>query len=139
MKELTLPAAAENIEKAVAFVNGQLEAAGSPPKTMIQIDVAIDELFGNIAHYAYGKDTGDATVRVEVTEEPAVIITFIDNGIPYNPLKKSDPDVTKDLEEREIGGLGIFMVKKSMDDITYEYKEGQNILRIKKNMERKNG
>ncbi len=139
MKELTLPAAAENIEKAVAFVNGQLEAAGCPPKTMIQIDVAIDELFGNIAHYAYGKDTGDATVRVEVTEEPAVIITFIDNGIPYNPLKKSDPDVTKDLEEREIGGLGIFMVKKSMDDITYEYKEGQNILRIKKNMERKDG
>lgn len=139
MKELTLPAAAENIEKAVAFVNGQLEAAGCPPKTMIQIDVAIDELFGNIAHYAYGKDTGDATVRVEVTEEPAVIITFIDNGIPYNPLKKPDPDVTKDLEEREIGGLGIFMVKKSMDDITYEYKEGQNILRIKKNMERKNG
>lgn len=139
MKELTLPAAAENIEKAVAFVNGQLEAAGCPPKTMIQIDVAIDELFGNIAHYAYGKDTGDATVRVEVTEEPAVIITFIDNGIPYNPLKKPDPDVTKDLEEREIGGLGIFMVKKSMDDITYEYKEGQNILRIKKYMERKNG
>lgn len=139
MKELTLPAAAENIEKAVAFVNSQLEAAGCPPKTMIQIDVAIDELFGNIAHYAYGKDTGDATVRVEVTEEPAVIITFIDNGIPYNPLKKPDPDVTKDLEEREIGGLGIFMVKKSMDDITYEYKEGQNILRIKKYMERKNG
>jgi len=139
MKELTLPAAAENIEKAVAFVNGQLEAAGCPPKTMIQIDVAIDELFGNIAHYSYGKDTGDATVRVEVTEEPAVIITFIDNGIPYNPLKKPDPDVTKDLEEREIGGLGIFMVKKSMDDITYEYKEGQNILRIKKYMERKNG
>lgn len=139
MKELTLPAAVENIEKAVAFVNGQLESAGCPPKTMIQIDVAIDELFGNIAHYAYGKDTGDTTVRVEVTEEPAVIITFIDNGIPYNPLKKPDPDVTKDLEEREIGGLGIFMVKKSMDDITYEYKEGQNILRIKKNMERKNG
>ena len=139
MKELTLPAAVENIEKAVAFVNDQLESAGCPPKTMIQIDVAIDELFGNIAHYAYGKDTGDATVRVEVTEEPAVIITFIDNGIPYNPLKKPDPDVTKDLEEREIGGLGIFMVKKSMDYITYEYKEGQNILRIKKNMERKNG
>lgn len=139
MKELTLPAAAENIEKAVAFVNDQLESAGCPPKTMIQIDVAIDELFGNIAHYAYGKDTGDATVRVEVTEEPAVIITFIDNGIPYNPLKKSDPDVTKGLEEREIGGLGIFMVKKSMDYITYEYKEGQNILRIKKNMERKDG
>ena len=139
MKELTLPAAVENIEKAVAFVNGQLESAGCPPKTMIQIDVAIDELFGNIAHYAYGKDTGDATVRVEVTEEPAVIITFIDSGIPYNPLEKPDPDVAQSLEERQIGGLGIFMVKKSMDDITYEYKDGQNILRIKKIMERKDG
>ena len=139
MKELTLPAAAENIEKAVDFVNVQLEAAGYPPKTMIQIDVAIDELFGNIAHYAYGKDTGDATVRVEVTEEPAVIITFIDSGIPYNPLEKPDPDVAQSLEERQIGGLGIFMVKKSMDDITYEYKDGQNILRIKKIMERKDG
>ena len=139
MKELTLPAAAENIEKAVDFVNVQLEAAGCPPKTMIQIDVAIDELFGNIAHYAYGKGTGDATVRVEVTEEPAVIITFIDSGIPYNPLEKPDPDVAQSLEERQIGGLGIFMVKKSMDDITYEYKDGQNILRIKKIMERKDG
>ena len=139
MKELTLPAAAENIEKAVAFVNGQLEAAGCPPKVTVQIDIAIDELFGNIAHYAYGKDTGDATVRVEVTEEQSVIITFIDSGIPYNPLEKPDPDVAQSLEERQIGGLGIFMVKKSMDDITYEYKDGQNILRIKKIMERKDG
>ena len=103
------------------------------------IDIAIDELFGNIAHYAYGKDTGEATVRVEVTEEPSVIITFIDSGIPYNPLEKPDPDVAQSLEERQIGGLGIFMVKKSMDDITYEYKDGQNILRIKKIMERKDG
>lgn len=139
MKELTLPAAAENIEKAVDFVNVQLEAAGCPPKVTVQIDIAIDELFGNIAHYAYGKDTGEATVRVEVTEEPAVIITFIDSGIPYNPLEKPDPDVAQSLEERQIGGLGIFMVKKSMDDITYEYKDGQNILRIKKIMERKDG
>ena len=137
MKELTLPAAAENIEKAVEFVNSQLEAAGCPPKVTVQIDIAIDELFGNIAHY--GKDTGEATVRVEVTEEQSVIITFIDSGIPYNPLEKPDPDVAQSLEERQIGGLGIFMVKKSMDDITYEYKDGQNILRIKKIMERKDG
>ena len=134
MKELTLPAAAENIEKAVEFVNSQLEAAGCPPKVTVQIDIAIDELFGNIAHYAYGKDTGEATVRVEVTEEQSVIITFIDSGIPYNPLEKPDPDVAQSLEERQIGGLGIFMVKKSMDDITYEYKDGQNILRIRKDI-----
>ena len=98
-------------------------------------DVAIDELFGNIAHYAYSPETGPATVGVEVRENPmAVIITFMDHGIPYDPLEKEDPDVTLSLEERQIGGLGIYMVKKSMDEITYEYKDGQNILKIKKNL-----
>lgn len=139
MRELTLPAACENIEKAVDFVNGQLEAIDCPPKIMTQIDVAIDELFGNIALYAYDEGSGQATIRVEVTQEPSVIITFVDSGVPYNPLQKPDPDVTEALEDRQIGGLGIFMVKKSMDDIAYEYKNGQNILRIKKYMESKNG
>ena len=104
-------------------------------KAQMQIDIAIDELFGNIAHYAYNPEVGDATVRVEVVEDPlAVIITFIDKGVPYDPLAKADPNVTLSAEEREIGGLGIFMVKKTMDDITYEYKDGQNILKIKKNL-----
>ena len=99
----------------------------------MQVDIAIDELFGNIAHYAYNPEVGAATVRVEVMEEPlSVVITFIDNGVPYDPLEKSDPDITLSAEERDIGGLGIYMVKKSMDDISYEYKNGQNILRIKK-------
>ncbi len=97
--------------------------------------MAIDELFGNIANYAYNPDIGTATVRVEVTENPlAVVITFIDNGVPYDPLAKSDPDITLSAEEREIGGLGIYMVKKSMDDISYEYKDGKNFLKIKKNI-----
>ena len=101
----------------------------------MQIDIAIDELFGNIVHYAYNPEVGPVTVRVEVTEDPlAVSITFIDNGVPYDPLAKTDPDVTLSAEEREIGGLGIFMVKKSMDEISYEYRSGQNILTIKKNM-----
>ena len=74
-------------------------------------------------------------MRVEVTKSPlAVIITFIDNGVPYDPLAKDDPDTTLSADERQIGGLGIFMVKKSMDQISYEYKDGQNILRIKKNL-----
>ena len=103
-------------------------------KAQMQIDIAIDELFGNIANYAYNPEIGSATVRVEVTEEPTVIITFIDHGVPYNPLEKTDPDTSLSAEEREIGGLGIFMVKKSMDHISYEYKNGQNILRIKKNL-----
>ena len=136
MKELTVEAKIENIETVTNFVNEQLEALDCPMKAQMQIDIAIDELFGNIAHYAYNPEIGKATVRVEVIEDPlAVVITFIDNGVPYDPLAKADPDTTLRAEEREIGGLGIYMVKKSMDDITYEYRDGQNILAIKKNLQ----
>ena len=135
MKELNIAATVENIATVTDFVNEQLESLDCPMKAQMQIDIAIDELFGNIAHYAYNPETGDATVRVEVIEEPlSVVITFIDNGVPYDPLAKADPDTTLSAEEREIGGLGIYMVKKSMDDITYEYKDGQNILKIKKSL-----
>ena len=135
MNELTITATVENIEAVTDFVNEQLEAIDCPMKAQMQIDIAIDELFGNIAHYAYNPEVGDATVRVEVIEEPlAVVITFIDKGVPYDPLAKADPDTTLSAEERQIGGLGIFMVKKSMDDIIYEYRDGQNILKIRKNI-----
>ena len=135
MKELTIAATVENIETVTDFVNEQLEALDCPIKAQMQIAIAIDELFGNIAHYAYNPEIGKATVRVEVIEDPlAVVITFIDNGVPYDPLAKADPDTTLSAEERDIGGLGIYMVKKSMDDITYEYKDGQNILKIKKKL-----
>ena len=136
MKELTVEAKTTNIEAVTDFVNEQLEALDCPIKAQMQIDIAIDELFGNIAHSAYNPEIGKATVRVEVIEDPlAVTITFIDNGVPYDPLAKADPDTTLSAEEREIGGLGIYMVKKSMDDITYEYRDGQNILAIKKNLQ----
>ena len=136
MKELTIAATTENLPVVTAFVNEQLEQLDCPPKAQMQIDIAIDELFGNIAHYAYNPEIGQATVRVEVIEEPlSVVITFIDNGVPYDPLAKADPDTTLSAEERDIGGLGIYMVKKSMDDITYEYRDGQNILAIKKNLQ----
>lgn len=135
MKELTVDATIENIEKVTDFVNEELEKLDCPMKAQIQIDVAIDELFGNIAHYAYNPEVGPATIRVEVIQDPmAAILTFIDHGIPYDPLAKEDPDIKLSAEERNIGGLGIYMVKKSMDEITYEYKDGQNILRIKKNI-----
>lgn len=135
MKELTIDATVENVAVVTAFVDEQLEQLDCPIKAQMQVDIAIDELFGNIAHYAYHPETGPATVRVEVIEEPlAVVITFIDNGVPYDPLTQADPDVTLSAEEREIGGLGIYMVKKSMDDISYEYKDGQNILKIRKNI-----
>ncbi|MBR4901360.1 MAG: ATP-binding protein [Victivallales bacterium] len=135
MKELTVDAAIENIPVVTAFVEEQLEQVGCPMKAQMQIDIAIDEIFSNIAQYAYTPKTGKATVRVEVTENPmAVVITFIDNGIPYDPLAKADPNVSLPADERQIGGLGIFMVKKSMDEINYEYKNGQNILTIKKHI-----
>ena len=133
MKELTVEATVESIPVIMEFVYGQLEQFDCPMKAQAQIDIAIDELFGNIVHYAYHPGTGPATVRVEVLEEPlSVVITFIDQGVPYDPLAKEDPDVTLSAEEREIGGLGIYIVKKNMNEITYEYKDGKNILKIRK-------
>ncbi len=135
MKELTIAATVENIETVTDFVNEQLEMLDCPMKAQMQIDIAIDELFGNIAHYAYNPDVGEATVRVEVVDDPlSVVITFIDGGVPYDPLAAADPDTTLSAEERAIGGLGIFMVKKSMDEITYRYENGSNILSIRKNL-----
>lgn len=135
MKELTLDATIENVTAVTSFVDEQLERLGCPPESQAQIDIAIDELFSNIAYYAYNPETGPATVRVEVLEEPlSVEITFIDSGVAYNPLAKDDPDLSLSADEREIGGLGIFIVKNSMDDVAYEYKDGKNILRIRKNI-----
>ena len=135
LNELTLEAKVENLDQVLSFVDGQLEQLNCPLKIQMQIDVAVEELYVNIASYAYDSPGGSATIRVEVLQDPqAVSITFIDHGIPYDPLKKPDPDVTLSAEERQIGGLGIYMVKKSMDGVYYEYKDGQNILRIQKNI-----
>lgn len=133
MKELKIEAAVKNIGVVTDFVNAELERLNCSPKASTQIAIAIDELFGNIARYAYDPDVGNAEVRLEVQEEPlSVIITFIDNGKPFNPLEQAQPDTTASAKERKIGGLGIFLVKKTMDMVEYEYKEGQNILKIKK-------
>lgn len=133
MKELTLEAKTENIQQITDFVNAELEAADCPMKAQMQIDMAIDEVFANIASYSYGEDVGEATVRLELEEDPrAVVLTFIDRGMPFDPLAKEDPDVSLSLEDRPVGGLGIFLVKNIMDDVTYEYRDGQNVLRIKK-------
>ena len=135
MKELTVEAKLEYMDEIMDFVEEQLLEYDCPLKTKMQINIALDELFTNIVSYAYGDEEGFATIRVEIVESPlAVVITFIDSGIPYDPLKKEDPDTTLSAEERQIGGLGIYMVKKSMDEISYEYKDKQNILQIKKNL-----
>ena len=134
-KELTIEAAIENIRVVTDFADEQLATLGCPLKARMQIDIAIDELFSNIAQYAYSPETGDVTIRVDAAKEPpAVLISFIDCGKPYNPLAKEDPDIALSAEEREIGGLGIFMVKEIMDEMRYQYKDGQNILTIRKNI-----
>lgn len=133
MREITLDATIENIQPVTEFVDGLLEESDCPMKAQMQIDVAVDELFGNIANYAYGEGKGKATVSAGYSEEEKCFkIVFKDNGMEYNPLKKDDPDVTLSAEDRQIGGLGIFLVKKTMDDISYEYKNGQNVLTITK-------
>ena len=132
MDELVVEAAVENLPTVQAYIEERLEAADCPMKAQMQISLAAEEIFVNIANYAYNPGKGKAIVRVEVSSEPAVIITFMDNGKPYDPLAKEDPDITLSAEERAIGGLGIFLTKKTMDDVFYEYKNGQNILKLKK-------
>ena len=135
MKELDIEARAENLEEVIQFVDQELETADCPIKAQMQIEIAVEEIFINIANYAYNPDTGSAVIRVEVADDPvSVKLVFIDKGVPYDPLAKKDPDITLSAEERDIGGLGIFMVKKNMDEIHYEYKDGQNILTLIKNL-----
>ena len=130
MSELKLDALTENLDKAIAFVDEHLEEMGCDMRTQISIDVAVEEIFVNVAHYAYTPNVGDVKLIVESEDEKTIGITFIDSGIPFDPLAKPDPDVTLTLEERQVGGLGIFMVKKSMDKVTYERKDDKNILKI---------
>jgi Anti-sigma regulatory factor (Ser/Thr protein kinase) len=133
LKELTVEAKTGNIDAVTDFLNAELEGMGCPAKARIQIDVAVDEIFSNIASYAYAPGVGSATVRVEAKAEPrAAVITFLDSGTPYDPLQNEDPDVTLPAEDRSVGGLGVFLVKRTMDDVHYEYSDGKNILRITK-------
>lgn len=132
MKSLKIRAVTDNLDAVLDFVNEQLENMGCTMKNQIQIDMAVEELFVNIAHYAYRNGTGDARILAGPDPEsgdPRVLrITLMDKGIPFNPLEKKDPDISLSVEDREIGGLGIFMAKKVMDHMDYCYKDGQNVL-----------
>lgn len=129
--EITLEAVIPNVRVVTAWIDERLEQLGCPLKSQMQIDVAVDELFSNIARYAYPGAPGTAAVRFSC-EDRLVSITFLDHGIPFNPLKRPDPDISLPAEEREQGGLGIFLVRKTMDDLEYRFESGMNILTIRK-------
>ena len=144
MKTFECEANTENLNKITSIVEAELEELGCGMKQTMQLMIALEEIFVNIAHYAYSKagddgklipDTGTGPMRLIVdSKDGAVTLTFEDEGMPYNPLEKSDPDITLTAEERQIGGLGIYMVKKSMDNVIYEHRDGKNILTLMKNL-----
>lgn len=133
MAEITIQARLDQLDKVLSFLEEQLEQYGCTMKQQMQIAVAVEEIYVNIAHYAYPEKEGFVAIWIGVEEEPLqAVITFCDEGIPYNPLLRENPDITLSLEERGIGGLGIYLVRKTMDDVIYTFHEGKNMLTLKK-------
>ena len=119
------------LNSVLVYIRERLESVSCTERAVMEIQIAAEEVFVNIARYAYGTGDGKVSVDAQVTSETAVI-TFSDGGTPFDPLKKADPDITLPVSERAVGGLGIFMAKKLMDNISYEYRDGQNVLTMKK-------
>ena len=135
MKELDIEALVDNLDTVIAFIDEELEEAACPPKIQMQIDLAVEEIFVNIASYAYAPQTGQVVVAGKVTEDPAAIeLIFMDAGRPFDPLARDDPATDVDLKDREIGGWGIFLVKKIMDEVSYRREDGKNILALRKTL-----
>ena len=130
MNELIIEAKLENMDTVLDFVNGRIGVCS--PKVQNQIGIAVDEIFSNIARYAYNPNDGEATVRITVGDD--ITIEFEDSGMAYDPLSSDDPDISLSAEEREIGGLGILMVKKLMDSVEFRREGNKNILTIKKRL-----
>jgi sigma-B regulation protein RsbU (phosphoserine phosphatase) len=133
MDQITVPAKLDNLDAVMDFVGGHICETGMDSQRQSSIEVAVEEIFVNIASYSYGDGDGDVTIRVETCPEK-IVVEFKDSGYPYDPLAKEDPDITLALTERDIGGLGILLVKKMMDEVRYVYRDGQNILTIRKNL-----
>lgn len=126
------PAKLEELDNVLAFVDTELDAAGCTPKTKVSVNVALEELFVNIVHYAYPDSEGMAEVEVLTGEDRCISVILSDSGVKFDPLERSDPDTTLGVDERAIGGLGIFMVKKLMDEVCYDYIDGKNVITMKK-------
>ena len=132
-KTISMEALLSNLERALSFVDEALEQLDCPMKRQMQVDLAVEEAFVNVANYAYGDKTGPVTLSVDAVEESGEVrITLTDGGMPFDPLQQADPDLSLPAEERQVGGLGIFMVKKNMDRVEYVYADGKNILTMYK-------
>ena len=134
-EELIIEAVVDNLEAVNLFVHKFIEQFEVSKSTLMQLDLIVEEIFVNIASYAYSPNTGSVKILIEAKEEPhTVSLTFIDSGVPYNPLEKSDPDINLSVDDRQIGGLGIFLTKNLVDDISYKFVDGQNILQLTKSL-----
>lgn len=135
MSKMIVSAVPEELEHVQGFVEEELSTRDCTPKTMIQLNIAVEEIFINIASYAYRPEVGEAEISVEVCEDPLrVVIQFLDSGVPFDPLAQEDADTSPEALERRVGGLGILIVKKTMDAVTYSYENGKNILTIVKQL-----
>ena len=133
MNSITIEAVIKNIPQLTDTIDEFLESLDCPLKIQMQIDVAMDEIVTNVAMYAYGDSTGPVTMEYDKIENKnGIVLVFKDNGMPFNPLTHEDPDTSLSAEARKIGGLGIFMVKNSMDELSYEYTDNTNIFTVKK-------
>ena len=131
----TFPAKTDALADVLGFVEEMLESFDCPMKALMAITVALEEVFVNVAHYAYGEGDGDVTLSIDFDESSRkVTFCMTDKGVPFDPLKKPDPDITLSAEERDIGGLGIFITKKTMDAVTYAYENGENRLTMMKTL-----
>lgn len=135
MRSITVPATDIDPGPVVEFVEAELEQHDCPPKALFQIEVAIEEILVNIVSYAGLSETDGIEVRCEVLENPLrVILQFLDEGIPFDPLAETDPDISPEAIMKRDGGLGIFLVKQMMDDVSYTYENGKNTLTVLKGL-----
>ena len=134
-EELVIEAVVDNLDDVNLFVHKSIEQFEISKRNLMQLDLVVEEIFVNIASYAYAPNTGLVKILLETTSMPlSVSLTFIDSGIPYNPLEKSDPDVNLSADDRQIGGLGIFLTKNLVDNISYQFIDGQNVLELTKSL-----
>ena len=135
MKSITVPTIDDDPNPIIEFVDEALSRYDCSSKALYQIEVAIEEIFVNIANYAGLADDDGVEVRCEVQDNPLrVVLQFLDGGVPFDPLAAEDPDISPEALEAREGGLGIFMVKQMMDEVTYSYENGKNTLTVLKKL-----